>query len=145
MAGVMDELGTYLDANSTAITVGTNAFKGFLPETSVRAIAIFETGGVAPTHTFAGSLPLIERPRVQVIARSTKPVAGAPASATGVRSVMDVVWRLLDGIHNQALSGTTYLRVSAVQSPYLLEVDSRGRQVWSASFDVARRKTTGNL
>ena len=141
----MFEILTYIDSYSTALVIGTNAFAGYLPETTGRAVAVFETGGLPPVHTYAGSLPIIERPRVQIIARSTRPTAGAPASATGVHAIIDTVWRLLDGIANRSLSGTTYLRVAAVQRPFLLEIDSRGRQIWSANFDCSRRKTTSNL
>ena len=140
VASLLGELSAFLDAQSTALTFASNLFAGHMPETTGRAMAIFETAGGPPAHMLGGGAAAFERPDVQLIARSTRPVAGAPASATGVRTLIDVGFRVLEGIANEALSGTTYLRVSALQSPYLLEVDSRGRQVWSQSFAVARRR-----
>ena len=135
----MDDLATYMDAQSTAFTIGTNFWKGFLPESSVRCAAIFETGGLAPQYTYASRV--YEQPRVQVICRSTRPLAAAPASASGVRRMIETAWRTLDGIANSTLSGIGYLRVVPAQSPFLLEVDSRGRQVWSFSADVMKRSS----
>ena len=117
----MDDLAVYLDSQSTAFTQGTNLYRGYLPESTAKAAAIFETGGVGPSHTFASRV--YENPRVQVIARSTRPVAGSPASATGVRALIETAWRTFDGIFNATVNSITYLRVVPVQSPFLLEVD----------------------
>ena len=135
----MDDLATFLDSQSTKFTIAVNLWKGYLPESSGRAAAIFETGGIGPAHTFASRV--WERPRVQVICRSTRPSAASPASASGVRALIETAWRTFDTIANSTLSSIGYLRVVPVQSPFLLEIDSRGRQVWSFSADVMKRSS----
>ena len=56
MAGAMDEVANHLIAYSTVLTA-SNCFRGYLPETSGLAVAVFETGGLDPFHNFAGDLP----------------------------------------------------------------------------------------
>lgn len=128
--GMIEEVGTYLDAQSTRWTLGTNLYLNWLPDEPNRAAAIYETAGAEPARSFQSVA--WETPRIQVICRST--------SFPQARDDADTMWSILEGVVNQTLSGKDYLRISAVQSPFLIERDERGRPYFGANFDVARRR-----
>lgn len=115
-----------------------------MPDTTVEAMAVFEAGGLGSQDTFNSTVPVIERPRAQVVARSTLPDEGSPASSTGVRSLIDLAYKNLHQSGRQTFGGTTYLNVRAVAPPALLEVDERGRQLWFVNFDSLRLASATN-
>lgn len=131
--GMVEDIGTFLAAQSTLFVLGTKTFLNYLPDSPNRAQSIVETGGMAPEFVAGPSTKVaIEHPRIQVVCRST--------SSTAARADMDKAWVILNGVTNQTLSGTTYLRISAAQSPFLLERDAKGRPVFAANFDVWKRR-----
>lgn len=130
---ILDELGAYLAANITgpqSLTLGTNLYLGRLPDSPDTCVAIFETGGTLPEQTMGGTLAVLERPRVQVVTRR--------AGYSDARTLAYNVWNTLEGVANESLSGTRFLRVSAVQSPYPLERDSSDRIIIVQNFDVIK-------
>lgn len=134
--GMVEEVSAYLAAQIPAtFTVGTNLFLNFLPDEPATAAAIFETPGRAPDDTF-GQAAAIEMPRFQLVTRSS----GDNTGPTIARANIDAAWLKLHGVANQTLSGSTYLRISAVQSPFLLDRDPRGRVEFAANFEVLRRR-----
>jgi hypothetical protein len=130
---MVEEVATFLDGASTRWAVGTSLFLNYLPDEPNRAGSILETGGVAPTQVFAGDLPAWENARIQLNCRST-------SSATA-RADANAAWYILQQVANEALSSVSYLRISPVQSPFLLERDDRGRTVFACNYDVVRRTT----
>lgn len=130
---MIEELATYLDAQSTRFTFSTtgNLFVNYLPDTPATAAALLETGGLPPTRRFAG-VPAWENARVQLVCRSS--------SSTKARANADAAWGILEGIANTTLSGSTYLRVSAVQSVFLIDRNPAGQTEYGANFDVQRRR-----
>lgn len=132
--GLVEELGTFLDTESTRFTLGTNLFLNLLPDEPNTAAAIVETGGFAPAQVMGDNmLPAWENQRVAVTCRST-------SSATA-RANMNDAWFQLQEVANETLSSRSWLRVSAVQSPFLLGRDPQGRVQFQANFDCARRTT----
>lgn len=135
---LLDDIGTYLAAESTRLTVGVNLTKSFMPETPNECTTLFETGGFTPLHAFTtgAQTRFYERPGLMVHSRST--------DYQTVRDVMDDVFTILDGYNNAALPTTTgvhYAGVDASQSPFLVHRDSNDRFVMSVNFTVI--KTTG--
>lgn len=130
---VLEELGGYLDAQSTRFTAGTNLFYNWLPSEPGTAASIIETGGLAPAYTFAGDLPKFENQRVQVMCRST--------SSTRARANMNDAWFQLQEVANETLSSRSWLRVAAVQSPFSVGQDEQGRWLFAANFDCVRATT----
>lgn len=130
----LDELGTYLAANisgATSLTLGTNLFLGRMPDAPDTCVAIFETGGTFPSHTMGGaSSPVFERGRVQVVTRA--------ATYSTCRTLAGDVWATFEQIADEALTGTRYLRVTAVQSPFPTERDSSDRVLIVQNFDVIK-------
>ena len=131
--GVLEELGAYLDAQSTRFTAGTNLFYNWLPSEPGTAASIIETGGLPPAYTFGGDLPKYENQRVQVMCRST--------SSTRARGNMNDAWVQLQEIENETLSSRSWLRVSAVQSPFSLGQDDQGRWLFACNFEAVRATT----
>lgn len=130
---VADELGYHIDAGSTALTMGTNLFGNFLPDAPNTAVSITEYSGGPPTRVMGASNPAWENPRVQVISRSTSPQT-AKANAR-------LVWNLLEGVVNQTVggsSGSYYLRIECLQSPFLMKRDPQYRSVFAFNVDVER-------
>ena len=138
---LLDEIATYLGAQSAAFTVGTNLTKGFMPDSAPAPDTIatlYETGGLAPTYTFSsGTKPTVvfEHPRLQAIVRST--------SYQTARTLAETVYTTLDGIAQTRLPGSTgplYLDITAVQAPFSIGRDENGRHLVSINFDVRKQR-----
>lgn len=130
--GLVEDIGTYLAGASTRFVLGTKTFLNYFPDTPNRASAIHEYAGPEPDFVQGPSTkPAWENARFQVACRST--------SSTAARGDINTAWALLNGIVNQTLSGTTYLRVAALQSPFLMERDKKGRPVFACNFQAQRR------
>ena len=136
---ILDDVAQYLSTNITALTLGTNLTKGFMPENPSTVVTVFETGGYRPTHSFTTGVQTraYENPGIMVHARSTDQVTA--------RGLAESVFTKLDGLNNRSLPTTTgthhYVSIDAVQSPFLVGRDSNDRFVFSVNFDVT--KTTG--
>lgn len=130
--GLVEEVGTYLDSNSTRFALGTNLYLNWMVDEPGTAASIIETAGPAPTFAFASTRPSWENIRFQVACRST--------SSTKARANADAAFTIFSGIANQTLSGTTYLRVAPVQSVFLMERDERGRVVFGFNCEGMRRR-----
>ena len=114
----LPEIGTYLAANVTTVTLtlGTNLMLGRLPDTPDTCVAILESSGLAAVDAMGGStLPAYTRPRAQVIVRAA---AYADASA-----LAEDIYKQMQKIDNESLSGVYYLRATGLQSPFYLERD----------------------
>lgn len=126
---LLDDLGTYLDAQVGALTLGTNLFLGRLPDAPDTAVALFEYAGAPPVNVMGSDAPpILEQPRIQVLSRAS--------SYSASRSQAITVWLVLEGILNETISGTLYQRVEAVQSAFPLERDTHERSVFAQNFQV---------
>tara|TARA_R110000824_G_scaffold96453_4_gene230959 strand:- start:1273 stop:1680 length:408 start_codon:yes stop_codon:yes gene_type:complete len=129
----LTDIGTYLAATvtNTNLILGTNLFLGRLPEDPDTCVAIVQTGGLAPVDTAGGStLPAFTQPRFQAMVR-----AGNYATAS---SLAEDVFKKVQLIDNESLSGTKYLRASGVQEPFPLDRDSRERMVFVCNYQTMR-------
>lgn len=128
--GLLEELGTYVAAN-TSLVLGTDLFLSQLPDTPDTSVVITESSGAAPVDVLGGQdLPAYERPRVQVVCRA--------ASYTVARDLADDVYRALIKIAGDTLSGTHFIRVEAVQSPFPLSRDEDRRVLFVCNYQVMR-------
>lgn len=110
-------------------------FKSQLPDNVETAIAIYETGGEAPIRSFqmtVGSV-MAEQPRIQVLSRST--------SYQTARNNIHTAWKLLENVANKSINGVRYLRIAAVQSPFMLERDQNDRPVLACNFEIVKERT----
>ena len=125
----LTDIATYLDTQLASLTVGTNLFAGVLPETPQTAVALFESTSMPPMETHGtGTRPVIERPRLQVIVRSS--------DYAGARSLADDVWEVLQAVSGQTFSGTRYLRIASIDSPQFLDRDSQQRPRFTTNYDT---------
>lgn len=127
----LEDIGTYLGAQVGSLTLGTNLFLGRLPDEPDTCVALYETGGAEPLPVMGSdAVPPIEQPRVQVLTRAS--------SYSSARSLADLIFRALEQILNENLSGTRYHRCAAVQSPFALERDSHDRVILAQNFQVQK-------
>jgi len=129
----LPELGTYLAANvtDTTLTLGTNLFLGRLPDTPDTCVALIETGGLAAVEAMGGStLPAYTQPRAQVLVRA--------AAYSDASDLATDIYKKVQLIDNEALSGVTYLRATGIQSPFYLERDGQERAVFSCNYQTLR-------
>lgn len=134
---LLDDVGDYLSSGGLG-TVGTDIFKGWMPDAPPAAIAIYETGGRAPDHSMAstaGAAVAVEWPRVQVVCRADS------FDYDAARTKAHSVFKLLDGLPPRAINGVSYLWGAAVQSPFLLDRDADGRVSIACNYDIAKRQS----
>lgn len=127
---MIEDVGAYLDAGSTRFAAGTSLFYNHLPSEPNRATSIIETPGQAPARAFGSTGPSWEQGRIQVACRST--------SSVTARADIDAAFVLLEAVDNETLTSNYFLRISAVQSPFLMERDVQGRPVFAFNADVWR-------
>ena len=129
----LPEIGTYLVSTVTAQTLvlGTNLFLGRLPDTPDTCVAVIETAGQSAVDALGGStVPAYTRPRAQVLVRA---VSYSDASA-----LAEDIFKQIQKIDNESLSGVRYLRANGMQSPFYLERDMEERAVFSCNYQPLR-------
>jgi len=132
---ILDDVMTYLGSASVGLTAGTNLFAGTCPDAPDKACALYETGGMQPVHAMSGSPgnALVERPRITVITRSV--------SYQSARQLAQNVFQVMDGLTNTTINSTSYLLVTAVNSPQSMGLD-KGRPRVVMNFDIMKKVST---
>ena len=139
---IADDIAAYLVAQSTAFTLlsGTSGNLGKMVMLDNAHVAdtfasIYETGGGASEYAFSTSTGaatiVFERPSFQVLSRSTV--------YTTARSQAQTAYTLLDGLAGKNLptaTGTRYLQITAIQSPFFVNRDENERYIVSVNFDA---------
>jgi len=127
---MLDDIGTYIAAN-TSLTLGTDLFLGLMPDDPGNVVAIYENGGATPVSTMGGaSLPVMERPELQVIVRNA-------TYATG-RSTAETLYQLLTQVAGQTLTSTLYHRIEAISAPAVFDRDQNRRVLFTTNFTVLK-------
>ena len=131
MANLLVDLGGYIDTNFASLTLGTNFFYGFLPESPDNAVAIYENSGVSSIFTQGTvNTPAIERPQLQFLVRNT-------SYETGI-ALANSLYLFITAVANQTINSTRYLRVVAISNPSVIERDQSKRIIFTCNFDVQR-------
>jgi hypothetical protein len=133
------DIATYISTSTLGLTAGTNVFAIPFPESTAvadRAVCVIEYPGEAPEHAAGASLsaPLYERPRFQVVVRD------ATSAAQACRDLAESVYRLLDGLADTTLSGTRYMQVRALQSPFYLSIDGQHRHRFVCNYAAEKAR-----
>jgi hypothetical protein len=128
MNDVATEIATYLEDESIG-TIGTDLFVGDQPDSSDNVISVFNTGGYQPDKY----LPTA-KPTVEVLVRNK-------SYASCASKIQDVV----DLLHNQynvtlVSGGNYYFYIRLVAEPSSLGRDEKGRQEFSANFEIKIRE-----
>ena len=125
---LLDDLGTYLQTQGVG-TLEVDLFLGGFPLDTASApvhdaiMALIETAGMGPFHVHNQQQASFERPTIQVATR------GAAYGYAAARTRSQAAFNVLDGSANMVLSGTQYLSVLALQSPFFLHTDQANRPV----------------
>ena len=120
MANVMTELKTYIVAE-TSLTAA-QVFTGVIPAEPHVCLTIREYGGAPPMPGMGVTGIQYEEPGVQFVMR------GEPDDYETPRTMIEIVYRKIAEIQTEILSGTQYLIVRPVQSPFPLGgPDKKGR------------------
>lgn len=128
---ILDELAALLESWGVG-TVGTDIFKGIMPDTPDVAVALLETGGDPPTRMLSPTDTALENPRIAIWAR------GAPDDYTGPRTKAQSAFEALDNVRNDPVGGTRYLDAAPLQQPFLVSRDENSRVI--IGFNVAVTK-----
>lgn len=135
MTSWIEDVVRCIDANSTALTVGTNLFADALPaDVATVTVGAFERPGQMRVPVY-GETSAFERPVVLVIARSTAPVDGATVpNPTKARNEAWKAYRALNAVVNEAAhvgSTRTFGAIEPNEAPHLMETDDQGRQLYA--------------
>lgn len=118
---VLEDIGTRIQSAGYG-TLGTNLFLGLLPDKPDHAVCIYEYRGFDPDETMGGNgVPVLENVRIQVVVRDTD-----ANYATAKTKAMNI-WKNLSQVQDTTLSGTRYLHIRPMSSPYLLDRDEEMR------------------
>lgn len=123
---LLDDIASHLQSQGIG-TVGTNIFKGLLPDQPDNCIALFEYAGSPPDLHWEG-----EYPGLQVRVRNKSYSAG--------REKIGSVVSKLHGLCEQTINSTRYLLLKANQSPGGLGRDANGRNEWVVNFTVIKER-----
>jgi hypothetical protein len=135
---LLDAIAQYLEGQGLG-TVGTDIFKGIMPDSPDFCSAIFEYGGSSPVRAMAanaGSM-LAENPSFQVCTRSNR--MGSNNAYPTARNKVEALYTALDG-YSGNLSGTSYYWIEAVSSPAYLTTDENGRYLFVCNFDALKAR-----
>ena len=122
---LLDELSTRL-TDMSLVAAGYVVVKGTMPASPDKVIALRETGGGPPDVALGGGV--VENPAVQVVVR------GSPGDYAAPRLVLEAIYQASLTWGAFTASGTRYLNVGALQSPFPLRVDANDRQEVAVNF-----------
>jgi len=121
----LDDIGDWLETQGVA-TKGTNLFKSIDPGTPDTAVILYEYAGLTPMDTMGVALTnTIERPNLHILIRGVDYAAAASKASAVFRAV-----HKLSG----SINGTRYLYMHALQSPFDVGPDERGRPRMVCNF-----------
>lgn len=80
----------------------------YTPVDTTDSISVYDTGGYASVRAY-GLCPAMARPTAQVMVRHSSP--------TSARVISEELYELLDGMYNETINGTYYLRVECNAPP----------------------------
>ena len=127
-----DDVAAYLETLGLGI-VDETIFVNNKPATPHAIICVFGYAGQPPDWTNTNKY---DRPSVQVLVRGAKNGAGA------ARTLIENIYKDLDGLTNITLSGTFYQRIEATQSgPTMLsQDDGNGRTEFVMNFYTSKTR-----
>jgi len=137
MATVLDDIAVHLQTQSLG-TIGTNLFKGYMPDTPDVCVAIIELSGDNPIDTMAPSLGTIniDRPALQILCRAGQD----DYSAARVKA--EAAYRALHNLVDTTVNGIRYLNIDATRPPAPIDRDENSRWVIGFEIDVWKEVST---
>jgi len=139
---LLDEALTFLLANTTGfrnpVTASTDIpiYLNTMPTTPDTAMALYEPGGAPPLVSLNSTVPVSERPRLQLMSRAP----GYEAARDNAQSIWDALFGLTNtDIAKTGSTGvTTWQSADPVGSPGDLGLDGNNRNLVSANFQLTK-------
>lgn len=126
---ILDSLATYLQAQGQG-TVATDIFLTRMPDTPDACIALYESQGVGPAHTFGNGVYAIDHQRIRVMCRAQRnDYPTARSKATAIRDI-------LGAVRNTSLSGIGIMCILATSEIYPYTRDGDDRPLIGCDFTV---------
>jgi hypothetical protein len=132
----LDELGSLLLSEGAVSALGGVAvnslhYNAFPASNTVDATVIREYAGSEPEYVLGEASVKLVKPRVQVQVRAVR-------SADARQRIM-VVFDVLTRVVNQTLSGTFYVKIRPIQSPFWMQRDENDKHIWVFNVECEKR------
>jgi hypothetical protein len=129
---IIDDLADYIvsegiEIDGVDLALGTNFFKGYLPDDEDDCVAIFDTGGLEPDM----ELPTGD-PTFQILVRSSS----YETAHTTIQAIAD----LLHQKRNETIGSTYYYFIYLMGEPGHIGRDTKNRDEFSANFHCRIRR-----
>jgi hypothetical protein len=137
---MVDEIGFYIQSQGFG-TLGTNLFKSFMPSNPFTLVGVYEYPGSRNQFVFGStSAPAWERPRLQIVSRST-------SYATAMKKLQGI-YKSLELVSNKTLAPTSlatgclYIRIQPISAPFTMGLDYHELLRVAVNFDVMKELST---
>lgn len=124
---IIDDIANHIVDQGVGLTLGTDLFKGFLPDSPDDCVAIFDTGGIEPDR----DIPTGD-PTFQIIVRSTD----YETADTLINSIVD----LLHQKRNSTIGTTYYYYIYLLGEKGHIGRDAKNRDEFSVNFHCKIRR-----
>ena len=124
---IIDDVANEIAENIAGLTVGTNVFKGFMPEKPDNCVQILDTGGAEPDKELPTGSPTF-----QIMVRNKSYETGHDL----MQSIVDLLHQKM----NETIGDTYFYTIFLMGEPGYLERDIKGRDVWSVNFICHTRR-----
>jgi len=124
---IIDDIANYIIDNGISLVLGTNFFKGYLPDDPDACVAIFDTGGAEPDK----DLPTGD-PTFQILVRGS--------SYATAHALMQSIATLLHQKRNLTIESTYYYFIYLMGEPGSIGRDSKNRDEFSVNFHCKIRR-----
>jgi hypothetical protein len=126
---MLDEIGAYLATGGVG-TVGTNIFKGVMPDVPVVQVGLFEDAGLGSIDASGGVAA--ERPRLRVVIR------GPASGYLTARTTAGTIHTLLNRVGGLTLTGIKYHFIKALGPPQGAGRDANNNVLVVVNFNIAK-------
>lgn len=131
---ILEELAAYLVSHGFG-TMGVDLFLHVAPDKPDDLVVLIEYAGDEPLWVQEGPKVDLERPRVQLAARSVRPEVCRARAEAG--------YQLLMAIHNLVIDGTRILWCNPSDAPAMAGRDENGRFLTTVNFRVTKELSIG--
>ncbi len=133
---LLTEIRTILLAQSLTGVTSATVFTGTMPSAPDACVVLYETGGSGPDFHLGDPAIAIEKPTIQIVVR------GAPTDYETPRTVIERIYQTLPTLTPFTQSGTSYLNIEPLQSPFLFKRDERNRISLVCNFYISKLVST---
>lgn len=122
----IEDLGTYLQTAGIG-TLATDIFYQNFSKTVPNCIALLTAPGLQEKYTLRRTC-VLSRPELDVRVRNVDDTV-AEQKATAIHNLLNVV-------AGEVIGTTSFKKISAMNDPYLLEIDENDRFVYAVNFQL---------